>query len=340
MNDSDNPKTGEFALISRLAPFLAPDGEGLPVGHGDDAAVLDLDGRLVCVAVDVVVEGVHFRREVSTPSDVGWKAVAVNCSDLAAMGAEPTAAVVGLCRPVAVPAAEIEALYTGMQEACLRWGLRLVGGDTVSADALALSVTVLGDVPGGRPVRRDGARPGDALVVVGSLGAAAGGLALTAAAEGQRDPSADELALLRAHHRPVALVAAGVALAAGGARAMIDVSDGLGADLGHLCAASGVRARVRSGALPLAPGLRAVASRLGVDLLDLTVGGGEDFALLAAVPAEVAEELAARAGQADGVPARVVGEIVEAGDGPAAVLVLPDGSERDISAMGYDHYAG
>jgi thiamine-monophosphate kinase len=338
MNADDRPPEGEFELISRLAPFLASDGEGLPVGHGDDAAVLDVDGRQVCVAVDVLVEGVHFRRDVSTLEDIGWKAVAVNCSDLAAMGSQPTAAVVGLCRPRDVPVAEIQRLYTGMGEACARWGLRLVGGDTVAADALALSVTVLGDIPGGRPVRRSGARPGDALLVVGPLGAAAAGLALATGGAATDHEGPEAATLLAAHRRPVALVAAGLELAARGATAMIDVSDGLGADLGHVCSASGVRARLRAAALPIPDAVRFVAARSGLDPLELACGGGEDFALLAAVPAASAGAVAEAAGEADGVVAAVVGEVLEPGDGPAAVLVLADGTERDVSDLGFDHY--
>lgn len=329
MSTGDPP--GEFALIAQLAPFLSGPDDRIAVGHGDDAAVVDLDGRLVVLAVDVVVDGVHFRRDVSTPEDVGWKSVAVNCSDLAAMGASPTAAVVGLCRPEEVPAEEIERLYAGMQQACDRWGLRLVGGDTVRSEALALSVTVLGDVE--RPVTRAGAQPGDALVVVGSLGAAASAVAVLAAG-GDPDP-----AHLEAHRRPRALVAAGLALAAGGATALIDVSDGLGADLGHLCTASGVSARVRAAALPIAGGVTEAAVALGADPLDLACGGGEDFALLAALPADAAGSVAAAAAEAEGVPAAVVGEVVEpAGEGPDALLVLADGSTRDLAGLGYDHY--
>jgi thiamine-monophosphate kinase len=324
----------EFALISQLAPFLAEADGDVAVGHGDDAAVLDLDGRLVAIAVDVVVDGVHFRRDVSRPEDVGWKAVAVNCSDLAAMGAEPNAAVVGLCRPPDVPAAEVARLYTGMREACDTWGLRLVGGDTVRAAALALSVTVLGEFGATAPVTRGGAAAGDPLVVVGALGAAAAALA---ALEAGQEPDPAHLA---AHRRPRALVAAGRVLAAGGARALIDVSDGLGADLGHLCAASGVAARVRADALPLAAGLRSTAAALGLDPLDLACGGGEDFALLAAVPAGDAAALAAAAAAAEGVPAAVVGTVVPAGPGPVAVLELPGGGERDLTSLGFDHFGG
>lgn len=331
MSDHPDPST-EFGLIAELAPFLAGAQDGIAVGSGDDAAVLELGDRWVCLAVDVVVEDVHFRRDLSSLADVGWKAVAVNCSDLAAMGAAPTAAVVGLCRPADLPTAAVEELYAGMDEACARWGLRLVGGDTVAAEALAISVTVIGEVDPGAAVTRSGARPGDALVVVGELGAAAAALAQV-----QRGLEPTEV-LLDAHRRPQALVAAGRALAEHGATALIDVSDGLGADLGHVCAASGVSARVRWDDLPIAEGVRAVAAQLGVDAVDLACGGGEDFALLAAVPAERAAEAAAAAGAADGVRAAVVGTVSARDDGPVLLLELSDGTVREIDGLGFDHY--
>jgi thiamine-monophosphate kinase len=301
--DDPTPPLSEFGLIAELAPFLSGAGEGIAVGHGDDAAVLDLGDRWVCLAVDVVVEDVHFRRDLSSPADVGWKAVAVNVSDMAAMGAQPSAAVIGLCRPPHVPAEEIAGIYEGMAAACETWGLKLVGGDTVAAEALALSVTVLGEVAPGAAVTRGGAQPADALVVVGALGAAAAALAQVAAGN---EPAE---ALLAAHRRPRALPAAGRILAEHGATAMIDVSDGLGADLGHICAASGVGAVVRWDDLPVAEGVRAAAAQLGADAVAIACGGGEDFALLAAVPADRAEAAVAAAAAAEGVPAAVVGEV-------------------------------
>ncbi len=326
-------RPSEFELIAELAPFLSGTDDGVAVGSGDDAAVLDLGERWACLAVDVVVEDVHFRRDLSSLNDVGWKAVAVNCSDLAAMGAKPTAAVVGLCRPEGVTTEEIAALYEGMHEACQRWGLRLVGGDTVASDALALSITALGELEPGTAVLRSGARAGDALVVVGQLGAAAAALALVSA--GHEAPEA----LLAAHRRPQALVAAGRVLAEHGATAMIDVSDGLGADLTHLCRASEVAARVRWSDLPVADGVRAAAARLGADPVELACGGGEDFALLAALPSDVAEEAAAAAAAADGVPAAVVGVVDPVREGlPTTALVLGDGRLRDLTGLGFDHY--
>ena len=323
---------GEFDLIARLAPYLSGDGEGVPVGHGDDAAVLKLGRQGVCLAVDVVVENRHFLRSVSSPEDVGWKSLAVNVSDLAAMGAVPVAAVVGLCRPAGWSAEDITRLYAGMQEAAERWDVKIVGGDTVAADELVVSVTAVGTVAPARAVRRSGARPGDLLVLVGELGAAAAALAQVHVG-GDPDP-----ALLAAHRRPRALPDAGFGLAAAGATAMIDLSDGLGADLGHICAASGVGARVNFAALPVAAGVVEAAESIGRDPVDLVCGGGEDFALLAAVPAGRAEEACTVATEAEGVPATVIGHVMAyRGDTPA-VLHLTDGTRRYLAGMGFDHY--
>jgi len=322
---------GEFDLIRRLAPYLDVAGGQLLVGHGDDAAVLQVGDRGLCVAVDVLVEGVHFRRDLSGWGDVGWKAVAVNVSDIAAMGAAPTAVVVGLSLPPDVGDVEVEAVYAGMREACDRWGALLVGGDTVAAPVLSLAVTVLGDVAPTAAVPRSGARPGDRVVVAGALGAAAAALVQVEAGAVPDDR------LLAAHRRPRALPAAGRALAAHGARAMIDVSDGLGADLGHLCEASGVAVRLRADALPVADG---VAGAAGDRLWAVVCGGGEDFALAAAVPAGAADAAAAAAADADGVPAAVVGEVVRRGAGAAVVLTLPNGGTMDLDGLGYDHRHG
>lgn len=323
---------GEFELLASLAPLLSGDGDSVVVGHGDDAAVLAVPGQAgVAVTVDALVDGVHFRRDVSTLDDVGWKAIAVNASDLAAMGARPQAAVVTLCRPPSLPVAGVQTLYEGMRSACTRWGLTLVGGDTVASAQLIVSVTAIGEVEPASAVRRAGARPGDRIVVVGPLGAAAGALAQVVAGL-EPDP-----ALLAAHRRPVALVDAGRVLAAHGATAMIDVSDGLGADLGHVCAASGVRARIDWGRLPVAAGVHAAARAAGRDPVEVVVGGGEDFALLAAVPADAAEAAASAAGDAEGVPAAVVGEMLPPG-GPVVTLRQDGNRDRDVSAWGYDHY--
>lgn len=327
--------SAERALVARLLGGLDRQPAGACLGAGDDAAVVAVDGTPVAITVDAIVQGTHWNPAVSSPGDVGWKAIAVNVSDLAAVGADPVAAVVGLQRPRRLADADIDAVYAGMTEACRRWGLAVVGGDVVDAGVLALSVTAIGGLAGRRPVTRGGARPGDRWVCVGEVGAAAAAVAALAAG-GEPPP-----ALLSAHRRPQALPEAGRVLADAGATAMIDLSDGLGVDAAHVCRASGVAAELQAHQLPVAPGAMDTARDAGADPWSVVAGGGEDFALLAVVPAGHAADVARRAGEAAGVPAAVVGDVVEPrGAGQATVaLVTGDGECRDVTDLGYQHGA-
>ena len=240
-------------------------------------------GHKLVVTTDVLVEGLDFTAALSEPEDWGWKAVAANLSDLAAMGAEARWLVLALTVPEATPVATLERVYAGVGEACRAFGAALVGGDVSGGPALSLAVTALGEVE--RPVLRSGARPGDRLAVTGPLGAAAAGLALLSSA----DPAAADLlarfpGLAAAHRRPAPALAMGLALARAGATAMIDVSDGLAGDALHLAEASGTGLEIHDSAVPLAPGVAETAALLGRDPMALALGGGEDFVLAAALP--------------------------------------------------------
>jgi thiamine-monophosphate kinase len=254
------------------------------VGVGDDAAVLEpTPGHKLVVTTDVLVEGLDFTAELSEPEDWGWKAVAANCSDLAAMGAEARWLVLALSVPAATPVPTLERVYVGVGEACRAFGVALVGGDVSAGPALSLAVTALGEAE--RPVLRSGARPGDRLAVTGPLGAAVAGLVLLQS----RDPAAADLlgrfpGLAAAHRRPTPALAMGLRLARAGATAMIDVSDGLAGDALHLAESSGVGVEVHDAAVPLAPGVAEAAALVGRDPLELALGGGEDFVLAAALP--------------------------------------------------------
>lgn len=306
----------EFELIASLEPFLAADGPGVPVGVGDDAAVVEIAGTPVAVAVDALVDTIHFDLTISSPADVGWKALAANVSDLAAIGARTVAAVAAITVPEDHQD-EVRELYEGMAEAAEAWSVRLVGGDTTGGPVLSVSVTVLGEVHPGGPVRRDGARPGDVVVVAGPLGEAAAGLALARAdATTVLERHAD---LLRAHRRPVPLVTEGLALAAAGGTACVDVSDGLGQDLGHVARRSSVRIDLDE--VPLSDAVVDAASALGVDPVGLAVSGGDDLALAATIPEE-------HVGRLD-VAWRRIGRVVEGGG------VWLEG--RDVSSWGWQH---
>ncbi|GAC1442687.1 MAG: thiamine-phosphate kinase [Mycobacteriales bacterium] len=256
--DATARDVGEFGLIARVIERLAGSPSVL-LGPGDDAAVVAApDGRVVATT-DVLVEGVHFRREWSSAYDVGRKAAAANLADIAAMGARGTALLVGLAAPAELPLQWSLELTDGLRDEAAVVGAAVVGGDVVRSQTLVISVTALGDLEGREPVTRSGARPGDVVVLAGDLGRSAAGLALLAA--GIYDGE-----LVDAHRRPVPPYEMGPVLADAGATAMCDVSDGLVADLGHIAAASSV----------------------GIDLEpadEQFLTGGEDHALVATLPA-------------------------------------------------------
>lgn len=270
MPDATARELGEFGLIDRVVARLGTSPAVL-LGPGDDAAVVAApDGRVV-VTTDVLVEGVHFRRDWSTAYDVGRKAAAANLADVAAMGARATSLLVGLAAPGDLPVAWATGLADGLHDEAALVGAVVVGGDTVSCDRIVVSVTALGDLAGRAPVTRGGARPGDHVVLAGAVGRSAAGLALLRT--GHTDGP-----LVQAHRRPTPPYAFGPTLAELGVTAMCDVSDGLVQDAGHLAAASRVRIVLDSALLVLGEGVT----------LDDALTGGEDHALVATVPAAVA----------------------------------------------------
>jgi thiamine-monophosphate kinase len=241
-------------------------------------------GRRLVVTTDVLVEGRHFTAALSEPADWGWKAVAVNCSDVAAMGALARWLVLALTVPEGTPVSQLDQLYAGIGEACRAFAVDLVGGDTSRGPALSLAVTAIGEAE--EVVTRSGAQPGDRLAVSGPLGAAAAGLALLQ----RSDRDAAELlaafpALAAAHRRPCPDLGAGPRLARAGATAMLDVSDGLAGDALHLAEASGTGLEIDEALVPLAPGVRQAAELLDRDPVALALGGGEDFVLAVALAA-------------------------------------------------------
>jgi thiamine-monophosphate kinase len=243
------------------------------------------DGRTVATT-DLLVEGRHFRRDWSSARDIGIKAAAQNLADIAAMGAAPTALLLGLAVPGATAVSWVLELTQGLLLECERAGAVIAGGDVSSATTVMLGITALGSLGGRAPVTRSGARPGDVVAVCGVVGRSAAGLAVLQAGLGPASP-ADLAELVAAHRRPQPDYRAGPLAAAAGATSMIDVSDGLVADLGHVAAASGVRIDIRSASLPTAS-LRSAAHVLGADWHDWVLGGGEDHALAATFPPDAA----------------------------------------------------
>ncbi|HEY7283773.1 MAG TPA: thiamine-phosphate kinase [Actinomycetota bacterium] len=331
--------TTEDELLATLRRVFSGESPGVRLGIGDDAAVVDTrPGELVLTA-DILVEGVHFTRSTISPRDLGAKAVVVNVSDVAAMGASPRFALVSLAVPPDADAAWVVELEGGVRTACDEYALAMVGGDLSSGAVAVVSVAVVGEVARGRFVSRSGARAGDRVVVTGSLGASAGGLALARAPAAQSRRALGSTwgrSLMEAHVRPVARVGEGQTLAGAGATAMMDVSDGLAIDLSRLCRASGVGARVRLGDVPVAAELGELRSVLDVDPLELALSGGEDYELLATMPPGSVAEVASLLDERFGVRLTDIGEITRS---PGLVAADPDGEERPLEAKGWDHLA-
>jgi thiamine-monophosphate kinase len=267
---------GEFALIDRLVADLQQ-GSAISVGPGDDGAVFLVDNRAVS-SIDVFVEGVHFRRDWSSAGDIGRKVVAGAVADIEAMGAAPVALMVGFAAPGDIPASWAEECLAGVREECELARTHLVGGDMSSGRDITLAVAVVGELHGREPILRSGARPGDVIAYRGRLGWSAAGLA--ALRRGFRSPRA----VVQAFQRPTPPYGAGVDAAMFGASALIDVSDGLVADLGHIADASGVTIDLASASLDIAEPMLAVAQATGRPPLEFVLAGGEDHALVAAFP--------------------------------------------------------
>ena len=310
-------EVGEFPLIAAITQglSLAPD---VRVGPGDDAAVLAI-GDAVAASVDVLVEGVHFRRDWSEAGDVGRKAVAVNIADIEAIGARATGLLVGFSAPADLPLGWVLDFADGLVQESLAAGVSLLGGDVTRARDITIAVTAMGSLDGRDPVLRSGAQAGDLVAINGRLGWAAAGLVVLG--RGFRSPRV----LVEAQRVPQISYGAGAVAARAGATSMIDISDGLLADLGHVAEASGVLIDLRRDAFEVAEPLQAVAAATGSDPYTFIFTGGDDHALAATFPS------------ADAVPAGwvVVGGVSPGDDDQAGVLV--DGAAGE-SASGFDHF--
>ena len=328
---NDLRKLGEFGLIDRIAQRL-PAGAGVAVGIGDDAAAFTpAPGQLSLITTDMLVEGIHFDLSYSDPLSLGKKALSVNLSDIAAMGGKPRYYLLSLAIPPAMTLDFLDDFISGMLSRAEQFGVQLIGGDTCSSSGpLVLTLTVLGEQCPDLLLRRSGARPGDQICVTGTLGDAALGLRLLRQGVGQGN------ALAR-HLDPVPRVLEGLALAeATIPSAMIDLSDGLLADLGHILDLSAVGARIYSEALPLSDTFREHFPTVTEEALSLALAGGEDYELLFTAPPEkiplifpLLEKL--------GTPVTVVGTITAE---KTRAVISPDGRELSLNSKGYDHFTG
>jgi thiamine-monophosphate kinase len=324
---------GEFELLARLRERLPEPGPRVALGPGDDAAVT-VPGGATATSVDALIEGVHFRREEASLALVGRKALASALSDLAAMGAEPGEAYVVLGAPPELAEPDFLELVDGIAAIAAETGTSVAGGDVTRAPVLTLAVTVVGHAPTAeRLISRGGARPGDLLVITGEIGgAAAGRLLLDRPELGAAVPEPTVERLRARQLQPTPRLGAGRALAAAGARAMIDLSDGLAGDAAHLASAGGVCLRIDAASLPLAKGVAEVAAAVGRDPLELAASGGEDYELLAALPPDRLPEASTRIGEVAETTLTPAGAVVP---GNGVEIRLPGGGL--LEAAGFDH---
>lgn len=328
---------GEFGLIARLRERLGATRASGLLGIGDDCAVLQTSGdKWLLVTTDALIENVHFRLDFGTARQLGWKALAVNVSDVAAMGGTPTAAVVCLGLSDALTVEFVDELYAGMEECAEQFGVSIVGGDTVkSPTALMLTVTLLGEVEPEYLILRSGAQPGDALLVTGSIGDSSAGLALMLHPE-VNVPTEARARLITAHCVPQPRVAEmRVAIATGAVHATIDLSDGLGGDLRHIAEESRVGAEIIADALPISPACRAAAAALNRNPLEFALSGGEDYEILIAVAADKKDAVIQAIQQATGTPVTCIGHVTD----KTGELLLHDAQGKtSVLGKGYEHF--
>ena len=328
---------GEFELIKLLTEDIEHDAH-TTVGIGDDCSVYELaKNRYVLATCDMLIEDVHFSRKTASPFFIGSKAIASSLSDIAAMGGRPLFALVSIGLPAATPEEYVNDLYIGIRSVCRDYGVALVGGDTVrSPDRIVIDVSMIGESPGGKYILRSGAKAGDAIAVTGFLGDSAAGLDLL---EGRRtEPDTERRSeLVEAHLLPEPRTDQGQYLANNfKVHSMIDVSDGLAGDLGHICAQSKLGARIWADKIPISETLAEFCRGARLEPLDYALTGGEDYELLFTLAPSELERLTLEWPEEFDIPLFHIGEIDKAVDG--IVLLSEDGAEQPLDASSFEHF--
>ena len=327
---------GEFGLIERLQRGCLVRPEGVVRAIGDDAAVFETDGgQVTLLTTDLLIERVHFLRQAISGEDLGHKALAVNLSDIAAMGAEPREAFVSIAVPPDCSITFLEQIYNGMRALARRHQVNILGGDTTTSRRdLVINVALTGRADPRQVLFRDGARVGDVICVTGPLGDSRAGLQMILAG---RTPDDDHSRRLHQRHvRPEPHLAQGRLLAASGAvTAAIDLSDGLLSDLGHVARQSGVGAVVHADQVPISPALAHFCRQTGPPAIDLALGGGEDYVLLVTVKPDAVTRLSASFASVIKSPLYAIGELV-AGEGVR--VLAASGDDLKISTTSWDHF--
>ena len=345
---------GEFGLIDRIKTIVEPSSPALAAGIGDDAAAFRTSSdRLTLVTTDVLIEGVHFDLKYFTFLQLGWRALAVNLSDIAAMGGRPKYAVLALGLPEKMDVESVEEFYRGGNELCDKFQTAIIGGDTThSPDRLFISVTLLGEVEEEKLTLRSAAKVGDAVLVTGSLGAAQAGLNLLKSnnippfkggSKGGVSSTSSGLAtadgiLTEKHLRPQPRIAEARFLVEHfPIHAMIDISDGLASEINHICKQSRVGALLNTDDIPINSATREAAALFKEQPLDYALNGGEDFELLFTTPAECADELQSKFREKFGFDCSRIGTIKSHDKG--ICLQSSDGKQVPITAKGYEHFS-
>ena len=327
---------GEFGFIRSIKENCHFSPEKLIKGIGDDCAVIGpYEDKVFLITTDLLVEDVHFTLGMISPEHLGQKAVAVNLSDIAAMGGKALHLFLSLAIPKSMRVKDLHSLYRGIKTMCERYGVNILGGDTsASPDRLMINVSVFGEMSEKEVLYRDGAGPGDGIYVTGTLGDAAAGLKLIK--KQLSAPEALASTLIKAHNLPVPFLETGRMIARSHlASAMIDLSDGLLADLRHICEASDTGANLYHAALPISPELETLAETNHFNPYNLALSGGEDYSLLVTVPAKHAASFQKKFETGELSHIYHIGEITKKS---RIKVLMPDGLEKQLDTKGFDHF--
>ena len=329
---------GEFGFIRSIMDNCHFSSEKLVKGIGDDCAVIGpYENKLFLITTDLLLQDVHFVWEKISPEHLGYKAVAVNLSDIAAMGGKALHLFVSLCIPTSMCVKDLDSIYRGIKTICARYAVNILGGDTsASPDRLMINVSVLGEVSEEEILYRHGATPGDGIYVTGTLGDSAAGLKLLKKELSAPGALAD--VLIKTHNLPEPCLETGRVIGETRmASAMIDLSDGLLSDLRHICEASETGAILYHSALPISPELKALSEINNFDPQELALSGGEDYRLLVTVPKKHTSRFQ-KALKTRGVPpVTLIGEITKQ---KRMTILMPDGKEKEPDTKGFDHFFG
>jgi len=341
MNDRKKLKIedlGEFGFIARFSPGFVKNLPPRVLGIGDDCAVISWKGqKKLLVTTDLLIDGVHFISEEISPLDLGYKSLAVNLSDIAAMGGRPRWAFLSMAIPENTAISWLDDFFRGWKQLSRQTGIHLLGGDTTSSkDGVVINVAVAGEAEGRYIKYRSGARPGDVVAVTGDLGDSEGGLRLILQKTPSSNLSPDERYLIRRHYRPRPHLEEGWFLARQPeVRAMMDVSDGIDSDLRRIMERSGCGAKIHLETLPVSPALKKCARRLGWNIEAVAAAGGEDYCLLLTVSRQEFPSLAERFYRRFGRPLSAIGQITAEKN---QLLYLRDGHPVKLEKSGYDHF--